>query len=169
MPKPTFVGQKHHLLTIIKQYSTKKHIRFICICDCGNETDVRKDAIIGPRAETKSCGCYQHRHKKVNTPKEDAVTKLWLAARGRSRVAGCDFTIEKSDIHIPDICPLLKIEIVPGANDRHSSPSLDRKDNSKGYTPDNIWVISTRANLIKNDSNGDELLTLAKALIRHGL
>jgi hypothetical protein len=34
---------------------------------------------------------------------------------------------------------------------------LDRIDNSKGYTPSNIQVISWRANRIKADASADEL------------
>jgi len=43
------------------------------------------------------------------------------------------------------------------------SPSLDRIDNSKGYTKDNVMVISFRANNIKKDANLQEL----KALVRY--
>ncbi len=35
--------------------------------------------------------------------------------------------------------------------------SLDRIDNSKGYIPGNVAVISWRANLIKNSSTLEEL------------
>ena len=36
-------------------------------------------------------------------------------------------------------------------------PSLDRIDNSKGYVPGNIAVISMRANMIKNNATLAEL------------
>jgi hypothetical protein len=38
-----------------------------------------------------------------------------------------------------------------------SSPSLDRKDPSRGYTPDNVWVISFRANTIKSNRTWEQL------------
>jgi len=38
-----------------------------------------------------------------------------------------------------------------------NSPSLDRIDNSKGYVPGNIAVISMRANMIKNNATLAEL------------
>lgn len=37
------------------------------------------------------------------------------------------------------------------------TPSIDRFDNSRGYTPDNIRVISLRANIIKSDATADEV------------
>ena len=174
MRSPSYVGQRFHDLVVVSQYSSTKHLRLVCKCDCGNTTDVRKGDVIGARAETKSCGCWRKSPKhpanqKRNTPKQNAASKLWLAARERAKKSGVDFTIKKSDIHIPDICPLLSITIKPGCADRHHSPSLDRKDNNFGYTPDNIWVISSRANTLKNNATGNELLTLAKSLLRYNL
>ena len=47
---------------------------------------------------------------------------------------------------------------------KDNSPSLDRIDSSKGYTPDNVWVISRRANIIKHDATLEELLLISKNL-----
>ena len=38
-----------------------------------------------------------------------------------------------------------------------NSPSLDRLDNNKGYTKENISVISYKANRIKNDASFEEI------------
>lgn len=75
-------------------------------------------------------------------------------------------------LDVPDHCPALGIEInyngVAGAKPgwtgggkTDSSPSIDRIDSSKGYEPDNIQIISWRANRIKNDSTPEELRLLA--------
>ena len=166
---PSLVGQRFHKLTVLSQYSTKKHLRLICKCDCGNTTDVRKNSVIGARAETKSCGCWRKSPKHPANTRHDPRGYLLARARERAKRDSREFSITKEDIVVPDTCPLLGITIIANAKDRHHSPSLDRKDSSKGYTPDNIWVISARANTLKNNSNGDELLTLAKSLIKHGL
>lgn len=47
-----------------------------------------------------------------------------------------------------------------------ASASLDRLDSSRGYTPDNVWVISWRANQIKSNATLSELRTLCDALDR---
>ena len=174
MRSPSYVGQRFHKLTVLSQYSSKKHLRLVCKCDCGNTTDVRKSDVIGARAETKSCGCWRHSpdhpaNNKRNTPQQNAASKLWLAARERAKKSGLEFTIEKSDIHIPDTCSLLDIPIKCGCADRHHSPSLDRKDNTLGYTPENTWIISSRANTLKNNATGNELLQLATKLKELGL
>jgi len=45
-----------------------------------------------------------------------------------------------------------------------NSPSLDRIDPSKGYVKGNVWVISCRANAIKNDATHEELKRVTAAV-----
>jgi len=44
------------------------------------------------------------------------------------------------------------------------SPSLDRIDPTKGYVKGNVWIISYRANLIKNNATHEELKLVTKAV-----
>jgi hypothetical protein len=41
-----------------------------------------------------------------------------------------------------------------------NAPSIDRIDNSKGYTKDNIMIVSTKLNLLKKDATIDELIKI---------
>ena len=45
---------------------------------------------------------------------------------------------------------------------KYYSPSLDRIDPNRGYTKDNIIVMSYRANRIKNDATKEEIKKLAE-------
>lgn len=73
-----------------------------------------------------------------------------------------EFTVTLNDFSIPEYCPILGIELYPGNNiDKDNSPSVDRLDPAKGYTPSNITVISYRANRIKNDASFAELNLIA--------
>ena len=47
------------------------------------------------------------------------------------------------------------------------SASLDRIEPARGYTPDNVWVISWRANHIKADASLGELEILVEGLQHH--
>ena len=88
---------------------------------------------------------------------------LWKSAKKRAKDKQLDFTIEVSDIIIPQFCPLLQIPIVHTVGKGHrndGSPSLDRLDNSLGYTPGNIIVVSCRANFLKSDTSYQEMLQL---------
>ena len=50
------------------------------------------------------------------------------------------------------------------SNKRLSSPSLDKVIPSLGYVKGNIWVISYRANTIKNNCTFEEIEKLYKSL-----
>ena len=72
-----------------------------------------------------------------------------------------------STLDIPDHCPIFNIPLNYEGTGREgfsrgdNSPSIDRIDSRKGYTKDNIHIISWRANRIKNDSTPEELRALA--------
>lgn len=90
---------------------------------------------------------------------------MWQAAKLRSKKKGLEFSIKIEDIIIPKICPLLGLELsIEDFGVRHNSPSLDRKDPKKGYIKENIWVISSRANILKSNAPLFELELLVKNL-----
>jgi hypothetical protein len=95
---------------------------------------------------------------------------LWLRARDRAARYDREFDIEVSDIVVPEACPLLGIPIARGdGKQRDSSPSLDRIDSTRGYTPDNIWVISYKANRMKTNATFAELATMVNNARQLGL
>lgn len=150
----------------------EKHCKrdsWVCKCDCGV-------MIIFPRsvlAFRRSCGsCI--RNTKSQSPQQGESGKsgkrgttryvLWHAARGRSLKFGMPFDLTLDDIRIPDVCPVLGIQLdrnIGGLGALPGSPSLDRVIPSKGYIRGNVRVISTRANVLKGDSTLDELLMMA--------
>lgn len=90
---------------------------------------------------------------------------LYRTAKNRAKRLSWDFTITLRDVVIPIRCPVLGIVLTRGAgHGRDSSPSLDRWDTSKGYVPGNVWVISWRANRLKNDATIEELEAIVRAL-----
>ena len=89
---------------------------------------------------------------------------IFWQIRTRARTNGIPFDLEEEDIVIPDVCPILGIPLFRNAGGNRptgNSPSVDRKDPAKGYTKDNIWIISQRANVMKNDATTDELRKFA--------
>jgi hypothetical protein len=79
---------------------------------------------------------------------------LFEAARCRARRDSLEFDITIDDIKIPETCPIFGIKLSRLC--QISAPSLDRIDNLKGYTRDNIAVISRRANAMKRDGTAEE-------------
>ena len=161
-----YVGQKINRLTVLQQFPSrdKGGIKFLVRCECGTEKMVRKSSIMGKSAQTVSCGCYLREHGNGKRGVHDPRGYLLARARERSKHKGWEFSITKEDIVIPEKCPLLGIIIIPKAKDRCHSPSLDRIDSSRGYTPDNIQVISSRANTLKNNASLQELELLVENL-----
>ena len=88
-------------------------------------------------------------------------------AKKRAKEKGLEFSLTLEDIHIPDVCPLLGIPIqrnLNGVGATPNSPTLDRIDPNKGYTKDNVWITSWRANKLKSDASLDELERLVTSL-----
>jgi len=86
--------------------------------------------------------------------------KMYRRAKARAKNSEREFTITPSDIIIPRVCPVMNTVLVvssgkPGAF--RDSPSLDRIDSTRGYTPDNIQVISQLANAMKSSATLEEL------------
>jgi hypothetical protein len=88
---------------------------------------------------------------------ENLDWELWHKAKKRSEKSGIPFDIERSDIIIPDICPVLGIPLfITKGTIGDNSPTIDKIIPEKGYVKDNIAVISARANRIKCDASLEE-------------
>lgn len=83
----------------------------------------------------------------------------------RAREKGLEFNLTHESLTWPDYCPLLGIKLNYHSNiNGDDSPSVDRIDSTKGYTEDNCWVISRKANSMKSNATLEELETLVTNL-----
>jgi len=81
---------------------------------------------------------------------------LWRGAKRRAQQQGIEFTLEVGDVVIPERCPALGL-LLEIQTDRDRTPTLDRLDPARGYTPENVRVVSWRANSLKKDGTLNEL------------
>lgn len=91
--------------------------------------------------------------------------RLLNAARQRSKKYGVKFTLRLEHIVIPTRCPVLGIRIhraMRTPTTKWNSPSIDRVDPKRGYTPSNIVICSFKANWLKRDATVEELEKLAR-------
>jgi len=89
-------------------------------------------------------------------------------AKSRCRTNGREFDLTVEDVIIPEVCPVFGFPLVAhtGRSGAYKdSPSLDRVDNSKGYTRDNIQVVSQLANAMKADASIRELRLFASWIL----
>lgn len=73
---------------------------------------------------------------------------------------GIYFNLKYTDFELPKYCPILGIELEYGSGNNCNLPqhaTLDRIDNSKGYIPGNVMVISRLANAMKNQASFDQI------------
>lgn len=149
--------------TICETPSGRRRSHYLCECDCGSNKLVKVEGHNLKNGRVKSCGCLR---KRAEGKSHLIEYRLWKSAQERANKKGWEFSITLEDIIIPEMCPLLEIPIqTHSTRERHfDAPSLDRIDSRKGYTPDNIWVISHRANQIKNDATIDELKLITENL-----
>ncbi len=75
-------------------------------------------------------------------------------AKSRAMQKGYEFNLTEEDIILPTHCPILGVPL--SKDGRRYGYSLDKKDPTKGYTSDNVWVISQLANAMKWDSTPEE-------------
>lgn len=86
---------------------------------------------------------------------------LWSQLKSSATKRNIPFDLVPTDIDeigIPITCPIFGIPLYFHRNKvQDDSISFDRIDSSKGYSVDNVVVISYRANKIKSDATLDEL------------
>lgn len=92
---------------------------------------------------------------------------LFHLAKQRAKKLGLEFNLNKEDIVIPTVCPVLGIELrsnIGGKTARENSPTLDRIHPKIGYIKGNIIVISALANRIKSSANHRQILAVGRWL-----
>lgn len=124
----------------------------------------KQDYIANPE---KSKKYHREYHKKNYTTEKRRIKyfkniegELLSHAKGRAIKNDMEFNLKITDIVIPEYCPVLNLKMFETPD---TYPSLDRLDNSKGYTKENVFVISKRANRLKSDASLEEL----KSIIRY--
>lgn len=121
---------------------------WLCLCDCGNETQVQLGHLL--EASTKSCGCYRKKHGNCVDYNTTSEYDAWQRAKARCYnprdpgyknyggrgIRMCERWLNSSKNFLTDM-----------GKKPQSNLTLDRIDNDKGYTPDNCrWATYTEQN-----------------------
>jgi len=117
---------------------------------CCNETSLKWSKTESGRSKHKET----EQRRRQNHPESIILS----AAKINAKRKNIDFSLSLEDIIIPKYCPVLGIPLNKNQiSSGYNSPSIDRIDNIKGYTPDNIVIVSDRVNRVKRDSSLEEL------------
>lgn len=137
-----------------------------------NKNPTRRPFCVTCEKQDRAAAYQRTRDKRIKRSlayKEQNVQRKILGdARASAKRKGLVFDLTIEDIVIPSHCKYLEtpLKLELGKGLVWSNPSIDRIDSSKGYTKDNIQIISRKANTMKNCSTEAELLTFASNVLR---
>lgn len=110
--------------------------------------------------------CCTHKHKTDITK---FIRKKLRVAKSRSINRNLEFDLTKEWYikNLPEYCPVFNTKLDYGSNIPEYMPSIDRINNSKGYTQSNCRIISWKANDIRNQWSLEELTAVVNYLKEH--
>ncbi len=144
----------------------KPAMKFCPICEeekeitCFNKNKSRYDGLQSVCKE-----CQKKRDKKYR--QENPTQKTLDNIRQRAKKLGVPFDLELSDLNKVTMCPVFNVKLERGARGpTQTSPSVDRIDPKRGYTKDNIQIMSNLANVMKQDATKEQLLQFAEWIFK---
>ena len=151
--KIDLTGQRFGRLIVLCEDRRSKnvHAHWRCKCDCGNEVTVNGNSL--RRGLTLSCGCYHRERHTIHGMSKTRLYRIWAAMLTRTGVyEGADEEIKRyyGDRGIT-VCDewLIFDNFCKWSLDNGYEDGLerDRKDNNKGYCPENCRWITHKENM----------------------
>ena len=106
----------------------------------------------------------RYRENLKSDPINRLLHNMMKNSRSRAKELGLSFDLTKDFLRrqLGNHCPVFNLPYYlgngkQGGKTHPLTPSLDRFDNTKGYTQDNVFIISWRANAVKSNASIEEL------------
>lgn len=132
--------------------STGNGAIWVCRCDCGRTVPISRSNLISEA--TKSCGCIPNREIKPN--QYHCKNKVWnmYVQRCKKNKRVFQLTLQQMVIFAEEPCFYCRLppsNVSKTSRDSWNYSGLDRVDNSKGYTLDNVVPCCKHCNSLKMD------------------
>ena len=152
-----YSGRRVNSLVLLEK-DTTQHRKWWCQCDCGNKKSISETNLV--REHTKSCGCLRSKISKESVKvmiesnrangspatthgkRYESAWTTWSHMLDRCNNPNCSQYSHYGGRGIQVCERWLKFEnFYADMGDRPENLSLERTDNSKGYSPDNCkWA-----------------------------
>lgn len=121
-----------------------------------------REKMLKKNKENRKLNGWRWKQNRKEKHKQNPLIIMCRQAKIRAKKKGMEFNLNPSDLILPSVCPVLGIPLCVSENGKatNNSPTLDRINNLKGYTKDNVVIVSFRANTIKNFASVEELKKL---------
>jgi hypothetical protein len=171
-------GQKFGRLAVLKlAYTTLKKSYWLCKCSCDDKEVVVQSWSL-QSGHTKSCGCLQKEtigNLRALPDGDASFNTLYSAYRGRANKKGIIFDISIEDFKrlVSEKCfydgvePYRYIKDKGRFSNKHLFNGLDRIDNTKGYTLDNVVPCCKECNIAKNNMSLEDFKNWTKRLYKN--
>jgi len=165
IPCKNISGFKFGKLTAIEELPNSNKFKnrvWVCKCDCGNIKNVSTNNLT--MGHTKSCGCNQYKTGKDvynYTGYEDISGSKWGSIKSGAIIRGLEFLITKEQVWEKYLeqnkkCYFTNQDI----SFKGKTASIDRLDNSKGYSIDNISIVHKDINIMRNKYSIDYFIEM---------
>lgn len=166
----SLVGKKFGRLTVvsreenIRSNTGRSHVMYMCKCDCGNSVVIKAENLRS--GNTKSCGCLEKEINKEKSTKHgmthNRLYNVWQGMKLRcydknhkayKNYGGRGITVCDEWLH--DFQAFYDWSMSNGYDENapHGQCTIDRKDNNKGYSPENCqWVTMKEQQMNKRNN-----------------
>jgi hypothetical protein len=174
------VGEKYHRLIVICKTNEIKHHEhlFEFLCECGNKIVLPYNTVASGRR--KSCGCLGiEKLRRGKDPGEGGLNRLlWqYTTSAKKAKRNFDLSIEEFKVLTKGNCyycgakPSQIVSMNPLNPKDHYSDyvynGIDRIDNDKGYSKNNVVSCCKRCNKIKIDYTQKDFIDHCFRIVRH--
>lgn len=174
------IGKRFGRLTVLSFAGHNKYAKpqpvWLCRCDCGNETVVSGNALRS--GNTKSCGCLQiERRREANCLPEGVASfhRLYREYERSAEKKGRSFELTEEDLsfvtkmncHYCGAEPNQTRSDSKFCNGAYVFNGIDRTDNDRGYTMDNVVPCCKVCNYMKRGLSTVEFLNHIKRIHEH--